>query len=52
MNELLGTGLFLAAVTLSADKINEDFGNAGMRGYGLLLILTCIYAGGVGVPYL
>ena len=50
--EWIGTLLFLAAIGLTATKINEDFGEKGELGYVMLLLLIAIYAAAVGVAYI
>ena len=52
MPEWIGTALFLFVVGLTGVKLAEDFGENGLRGYGLLLVLTTIYAAAIGVAYL
>jgi len=51
MPEWIGTVAFLAAVGLTAAKLSEDFGNRGLLGYGLLLVLIAIYAAAVGAAF-
>ncbi|HEU4321148.1 MAG TPA: hypothetical protein VFS66_13840 [Acidimicrobiia bacterium] len=51
MPEWIGTILFLAAVVLTATKINDDFGRRGELGYLLLILMIAIYAAAVGVAY-
>lgn len=51
MPEWLGTILFLSSVGLSGAKLSEDFGNRGLLGYGMLLILTLIYAAAIGIGF-
>lgn len=51
MPEWIGTILFLAAVGLTAAKLNEDFGERGFLGYSLLLLLIAIYAAAVGTAF-
>ncbi len=52
MPEWIGTVLFLVAIGLTAAKINEDFGERGILGYALLILLIAIYAAAVGVAYI
>lgn len=49
--EWIGSVLFLAAVGLSGSKISDDFGNRGMRGYGMLMLVLGIYAYAVAVAF-
>ena len=49
--EWIGTVLFLSAVGLSGTKIAVDFGNRGIRGYAMLLLLILIYASAIAVAY-
>lgn len=51
MADWVGTILFLVAVVLSGYKISEDFGNKGLRGYGMLLVMIVVYAGAVGTAF-
>ena len=51
MPEWIGTVLFLAAVVLTATKINEDFGRRGELGYLMLIMMIAIYAAAVGAAY-
>jgi hypothetical protein len=51
MPEWVGTLLFLAAIGMSGAKIAEDFGERGLRGYAMLLLVLTIYAAAVGVAY-
>ena len=52
MPEWIGTALFLSVVGLTGVKLAEDFNERGLRGYGVLLVLTMIYAAAIGVAYL
>jgi hypothetical protein len=52
MPEWIGSVLFLGAVGLSGSKIAEDFGNRGLRGYAMLLVVLTIYAAAVAVAFL
>lgn len=49
--EWVGSILFLVALALSGVKLTRDFGERGLQGYALLLLLTIIYAGGVGLAF-
>jgi hypothetical protein len=51
MPEWVGTALFLAALGMSGAKIAEDFGNRGLRGYAMLMLVLTIYAAAVGLAY-
>ncbi|MGH3649705.1 MAG: hypothetical protein ACRDU9_03275 [Acidimicrobiia bacterium] len=51
MPEWIGTILFLAAVGLTAVKLNEDFGERGLLGYAMLLTLIVVYAAAVGTAF-
>ena len=51
MPEWIGTLLFFAAVVLTAAKLNRDFAERGILGYGLLVVLIAAYAGAVGMAY-
>ena len=51
MPEWIGTMMFLAAVGLSGSKISDDFGNRGLRGYAMLMLVLCVYAAGVSVAF-
>jgi hypothetical protein len=51
MGEWVGSVLFLSALGLSGSKIAEDFGNRGLRGYAMLLVVLAIYAGAVAVVW-
>ena len=52
MPEWIGTALFLSVVALTGMKLAEDFGERGLRGYGMLLVLTTVYAAAIGFAYL
>ena len=52
MPEWIGSVLFLSAVGLSGAKIAVDFGNRGIRGYTMLLLLILVYAAAIAVGYL
>lgn len=49
--EWVGTLIFLTAVGLTGAKINKDFGDRGLLGYIMLLVMIAIYSGAVGVAY-
>jgi uncharacterized transporter YbjL len=49
--EWIGTLLFFAAIGLSAAKLNEDFGEKGLAGYAMLMLLIVVYAAAVGAAY-
>jgi hypothetical protein len=49
--EWIGTILFFAAVGLTAAKLNDDFGEKGMLGYVMLMMMIVIYAAAVGFAY-
>lgn len=51
MPEWIGTLLFFLAVGLTATKFNEDFGENGIAGYAMLLMMIAIYAAAVGSAY-
>jgi hypothetical protein len=51
MPEWIGTLLFFAAVGLTAAKLNRDFSERGILGYGMLVVLIAAYAGAVGMAY-
>lgn len=51
MPEWIGTFLFMAAVGLTAAKLNRDFNDRGILGYVMLVILIAAYAGAVGMAY-
>ena len=51
MPEWIGTALFFSVVGLSGIKLSEDFGQRGLRGYGMLLVLTAIYASAIGLAF-
>jgi hypothetical protein len=51
MPEWIGTIVFLVAAGLTGVKIAEDFGERGLRGYAMLLMLFVIYAGAVGSAF-
>lgn len=43
--------LFFVAIGLTAAKLNEDFGQRGMLGYAMLIMMIAIYAAAVGSAY-
>jgi hypothetical protein len=49
--EWIGTVLFFAAIGLTAAKLNGDFGEKGLLGYGMLLVMIIIYAAAIGFAY-
>lgn len=51
MPEWIGTMLFFVAIGLTAAKLNEDFGQRGMLGYAMLMMMIAIYAAAVGSAY-
>ena len=51
MPEWIGTILFFAAIGLTAAKLNGDFGERGLLGYVMLLIMIVIYAAAIGFAY-
>lgn len=51
MPEWIGTLLFFVAIGLTAAKLNEDFGESGVLGYAMLLVMIAIYAAAVGTAY-
>lgn len=51
MPEWIGTMLFFVAIGLTAAKLNEDFGQRGMLGYAMLIMMIAIYAAAVGSAY-
>lgn len=51
MPEWVGTILFFAAVGLSGDKLVRDFGDNGLRGYGMLVLMIAIYSSAVGIAF-
>lgn len=51
MPEWIGTMLFFVAIGLTAAKLNDDFGQRGMLGYGMLMMMIAIYAAAVGSAY-
>lgn len=51
MPEWIGTMLFFVAVGLTAAKLNEDFGQRGMLGYVMLMMMIALYAAAVGSAY-
>lgn len=51
MPEWIGTIVFFAAIALTAAKLNDDFGQNGLLGYAMLILMIVIYAGAVGSAY-
>lgn len=51
MPEWIGTMLFLAAVGLTAAKLDADFGEKGLLGYAMLMVMIVVYAAAVGAAY-
>lgn len=51
MPEWVGTALFFLAIVLTATKFNEDFGEHGIAGYAMLLMMIAIYAAAIGSAY-
>jgi hypothetical protein len=51
MPEWVGIVLFLGAAGLSGVKIARDFGQRGLRGYAMLVMMLILYAGAVGLAY-
>lgn len=51
MPEWIGTILFFVAIGLTAAKLNDDFGERGMLGYGMLMMMIALYAAAVGSAY-
>jgi hypothetical protein len=51
MPDWIGSALFLVAVGLTGSKISDDFGNRGLRGYAMLMLMLAIYAGAVAVAF-
>lgn len=49
--EWIGTVLFFLAIVLTASKLNGDFGDNGIMGYAMLLLMIVIYAAAVGSAY-
>jgi hypothetical protein len=49
--EWIGIVMFLGAAGLSGSKIAEDFGQRGLRGYAMLMLLFVIYSGAVGAAF-
>lgn len=49
--EWIGTVLFFLAIVLTAAKFNRDFGDNGIMGYAMLLLMIVIYAAAVGSAY-
>ncbi len=51
MPEWIGTIVFFSALGLSGAKIAGDFGNRGLRGYAMLLVVLIVYAAAVAVAF-
>jgi hypothetical protein len=51
MPEWIGVLLFLGAAVLSGAKIAHDFGDRGLRGYAMLMVMLSLYAGAVGLAF-
>jgi len=51
MPEWVGTIVFVVAVGLTGAKIAEDFGNRGLRGYALLMVVLLVYASAVAYAF-
>ncbi|HET8738794.1 MAG TPA: hypothetical protein VFO17_03570 [Acidimicrobiia bacterium] len=51
MPEWVGTILFFVAIGLTSAKLNEDFGENGLLGYAMLMVMILIYAAAVGSAY-
>lgn len=51
MPEWIGSVLFLGALGLSGSKIADDFGNRGLRGYAMLLVVLAIYAAAIAMAF-
>lgn len=51
MPEWIGSVLFLSSIGLSGAKIVEDFGNRGLRGYAMLLLMILVYASAIALVY-
>lgn len=49
--EWVGTLIFLTAVGLTGAKINKDFGDHGLVGYVMLLVMITIYSAAIGAAY-
>ena len=51
MPEWVGTIVFVVAVGLTGAKIAEDFGNRGLRGYAMLMVVLLVYASAVAFAF-
>ncbi|HSM44305.1 MAG TPA: hypothetical protein VK969_04740 [Acidimicrobiia bacterium] len=51
MPEWIGTLLFFVAIGLTAAKLNKDFGENGLLGYAMLMVMIIIYAAAIGVAF-
>ncbi len=49
--EWIGTVLFFLAVVFTATKFNRDFGENGIAGYALLVLMIALYAAAIGSAY-
>ncbi|MFP3880781.1 MAG: hypothetical protein ACLFRT_02335 [Actinomycetota bacterium] len=49
--EGFGTVLFFLAIVFTAAKVNRDFGDNGIAGYAMLLLMITIYAAAIGSAY-
>lgn len=49
--EWIGTVLFFLAIVFTATKFNRDFGDKGIVGYAMLVLMIAIYAAAVGSAY-
>jgi hypothetical protein len=52
MPEWIGTAVFFVAIGLTAAKLNDDFGEKGLRGYAVLMMMITIYAAAVGSAFI
>ncbi len=51
MPDWVGSVMFLTALGLTGAKIAEDFGERGLRGYGMLMVTITIYAAAVAIAF-
>lgn len=49
--EWIGTILFFLAIVFTAAKFNRDFGDNGIVGYAMLILMIAIYAAAIGSAY-
>lgn len=49
--EWIGTVLFFLAIVLTATKFNRDFGDNGIAGYAMLMLMIALYAAAIGSAY-